>query len=130
MQLRENAQAIADCETDLQQLEAIGGELDKQHARAKDAEAAGELEKRFLEAAAAIERSNEFFERNYTKHARAIAAGLELEQRARSLVEALGRDTRGRAVSVPPGLPAMARAFVGSEARNFAFSETTRDRAG
>jgi hypothetical protein len=115
-ELRANADAVADAESDLEQLAALGRELDRQHRLAADAEAAGEREAKFKEAAAAIEKSNEWFKRNYLKHARALREGLELEERALSLVQALQR--KG---ALPHGLPAMARAFVGSEGRSFSY---------
>jgi hypothetical protein len=116
-QLKASAEAIADAEVDLEQLGALGQELDKQHRLAVDAEAQGVREQKFREAAAAIERSNEWFRRNYLKHAKALREGLELEQRALTLVDALRRDRRG----VPAGLPALQRAYVGGEARDFSY---------
>jgi hypothetical protein len=115
-ELRANADAIAEVEGDLEQLTAIGRELDRQHALARDAEAAGEREKQFRAAVEAIEASNSWFRRNYLKHARALSEGLQLEQHALNLVQALQR--KG---VLPNGLPAMARAYVGAEGRSFSY---------
>jgi hypothetical protein len=116
-ELRANQDAISDCESDLEQLQAIAEELNRQYALAADAEAAGERQKQFEAAAEAIEASNAWFRKHYLKHALPLAEGLALEQRALSLVNALQRDKRG----VPAGLPALARAFVGNEARDFSY---------
>jgi hypothetical protein len=115
--LRQHSAAISESESDLEQLQAIGKELDRQYKLAADAEAAGERQKQFEAAASAIEASNAWFKRNYLRHARALAEGLQLEQNALNLVQALQRDRRG----VPAGLPQMARAFVGSEGRSFSY---------
>ena len=120
-QLRQHAAAIAELETDLERLSAIGAELDRQLKLARDAEAAGIREQQFLEAAAAIEKSNEWFNRNYLKHAHAIAEGLKLEQHARSLLRALARGPAGRWTPPPEGLPKLAQAYVGGEGRDFSY---------
>jgi hypothetical protein len=116
-ELRANQDAISDCESDLEQLGAISQELGRQHHLAVEALKAGEREQKFREAAAAIEASNAWFARHYLKHARAIAEGLALEQHAIGLLQAFQRDRRG----VPAGLPALARAFVGNEGRDFSY---------
>jgi hypothetical protein len=119
-QLRANADEIADCDSDLLQLDAIGKELDRQYSIAKQAELAGERQKQWQECAAAIEKSNAWFHKNYVKHAQAIAEGLALEQIARRLMTDLTRHRPGQPPlpSLPP-LPQLAQAHVGSEARDY-----------
>lgn len=120
-ELRANADAVADAETDLQQLSAMAGALDKACAAAGAREAAAAFTRQFDETVAAIERASAWFAKYYRKHADALAEGLALEadaaHRRAVLVQVYNRGSHSAAS--PAGLPLMPRAYVGNEWRSF-----------
>jgi hypothetical protein len=116
-EIRAAEEAIRDAETDLARLDAISPALSSQLAEAVAREAGDAQAEQVRASVAKIERFNSWFAESYAKHAAALAEGLELEREAERARTAL----RNTTVALPTGLPEMARAFVGSQARGLGF---------
>ena len=110
--------AIRDAATDLEQLDAIEAALRRLLIEAEEQAASVAFSQRIAEAAAATQAFNDWFTSAYPGLASAIAAGIALEVQAVRLREAL-RDRRTG--HMPEGLPALAAAHVGSDARSLTF---------
>jgi hypothetical protein len=117
-EIRSAEEAVRDAELDLVRLPLMADALKQQLAEAAAREAGDVRAQRVREAEAKVIAFNEWFATNYAAHAAAIQQGLELEQAATFAINAL-RDPNTRALDV--ALPAMSRAFVGSDARGLGF---------
>ena len=110
--------AIREAMVDKEQLDAMSTALAPLLAAAEEREADAAHAELVREAAEATEKFNEWLATEYAPHAAAIAAGIALERQATQLRERL-RDPRTGAM--PEGLPALAAAHVGSDARSLTF---------
>lgn len=110
--------SLRDAATDLERITAIEGALAPLLEAAEEREADDARVQQVREAAAAIEKFNEWLRTEYAPLAAAIAGGIGLEKRAIALRERL-RDRHTGAV--PEGLPPLAIAHVGSDGRSLSF---------
>jgi hypothetical protein len=117
IQLRAAETAVRDDELNLQRLAALEVELSRKLNEATIEEAAAAHGLKVRAAIEAVEAFNLWFRSDYEVHARAIAAGVEMEDAAWRAREAL-RDQATRAM---PDLPEMARAYVGRDGRGLGF---------
>jgi Arc/MetJ-type ribon-helix-helix transcriptional regulator len=117
-QIRDADAAIRDAQTELQQFDAMAGELRRRLTDAVATEAGAAREMQVRDAVAKIEAFNTWFATVYTEHALAIAAGVDLERQAWRAILALRDPTTN---AVPEDLPPLSRAYVNRDARGLGF---------
>jgi len=113
--IRDAEEAIRTAELDALQCLAIEVALKGKLVAASATEAGERRAAQVRDAAAKVEAFNVWFIRKHTKHAAALAVGLELEHAAIRAREGLRSD------GVIPDLPPLVRAHVGSDARGLGF---------